>query len=199
MFVYGIKINGASLAVALALILAAAPLHSALADLVVVPSEPSVPDLAGDWRLALLDDDRVSREINLTLYQAQKEVFGWGNMTTGNVSHAVVAGGSLEEDNLDLYMISEAGDFMLKLLFKVCDDDSISGDYEVYSSDGVVISGRGSVSWHPSSGISISFGSGFGVKPKPTLISNNSSSINTGSEGTGSNNFDSNGASNEEL
>lgn len=150
-------------AAALVLILAIVVLPSSAANnsgLVVEPSEPSVPDLAGDWRLTLLDDDNISREVNLTLYQAEKEVFGWGNMTADNVTRRMVAGGSLEEDFLNLYLITEEVDLLFRLTFKV-GDDSMSGDYRGYSSDGAVINGNGSGYWYPPSGTAA------GLGPKP--------------------------------
>lgn len=149
MFGYGIAWKSGSAAV-LALIFMAIILPFTAADdsgAVVVPLETSMQDLAGSWSLALIDDDNVTRDVNLTLYQTEGAVFGRGNLTADNMTRAVAVGGFLEGDGLNLNLISEEGDFIFNLAFTV-DEGSISGDYRGYFSDGSEISGSGSGSWY---------------------------------------------------
>lgn len=178
-FVYGIKINGPGLAVALALILALIALSSAAAEepgLVIVTSKL---DLTGNWRLTLTDENNVTRYVNLTLHQVEREVFGRGNMTTENVTQAVVVGGFFGEDILNLYLIAVEGDLMFKLSFEVHDNEFMLGNYGFYSSDGTEMNGSGSASRYIKGPIEAFFG------PKPpnsTKPSGSSVSKGTSSE-----------------
>jgi len=131
--------------VALALILALVAMSPTAVgeeeNQIIVQLEPLVPDLAGDWALTLEDD--VTRYANLSLYQADGEVFGYGYMTFDNTVQKVAAGGSVEDNTLDLYLISIEEEIMFRLNFTV-DYGSISGYYRGYSADGARISGKGS-------------------------------------------------------
>lgn len=147
------------MAVVLALTLAVIALPSAAAEepgLVIVTSKL---DLTGNWRLTLTYENNVTGYVNLTLHQAEREVFGRGSLTTENITRRVLADGFLERDLLNLYLITEEGDFMLRLYFEVIDDDFMSGNYRVYSSDGSEKIGSGSGSMY------ISNGTAFGIYP----------------------------------
>lgn len=105
---------------------------------VLVPLKQSI---TGDWRLVLEDNE--TRYANLTLYQANDVILGYGNLTSDNSTRKVTAGGSLEGDLLDLLFISEEEDLILRLVFSV-DEECISGDYRGYIKDGEEIRGNGS-------------------------------------------------------
>lgn len=162
---YGIISCGVGTAVTVALFLAAIVLPHASAGLITVPSEHLVPNLAGSWRLTLMGDDNVTREVNLTLSQVDRDLYGNGNLTAAGETRSVVSVGFLEGDVLNLYLIDEGWDSFLRLSFSVV-EDPISGNCIGYSFDddgkmtGKVI-GSGSGSKY----ISGETAAGFGPKP----------------------------------
>lgn len=137
--------------IAAALILILVPIYSAAAEmgnetetadqpgaLVLVPSNP---DVTGEWRLIL--EDNATRYANLTLYQVEDVVFGLGDLTSENSTRAVTAGGSFEENLLELFFISHEEDLILRLV-SVVDGGCLSGDYRGYSKEGEEMRGEAS-------------------------------------------------------
>ncbi|AET63698.1 hypothetical protein [Methanothrix harundinacea] len=129
--------------IATALILILLPASSAAAEmgnetggsdqpgaLVLIPSKQ---DVTGNWRLIL--EDNVTRYANLTLYQADDAVFGYGNLTSENSTRMVSAGGSFEENLLELFFITQEEDLILRLV-SVVDGGCLSGDYRGYAREG---------------------------------------------------------------
>jgi len=104
-------------------------------------TESQIHDLAGNWTL-ILDGD-VTRELELTFHQTDKYVFGYGFLTFDNTTQKVTAGGFVEGDDLNIYLLPVEGDFMFRLAFTI-EDKSISGLYEGYYGDGTRMSGEGS-------------------------------------------------------
>jgi hypothetical protein len=166
----GIKIRlGPVIATALILILL--PASSAAAEMgnetggseqpgamVLIPSKQ---DVTGNWRLIL--EDNATRYANLTLYQADDAVFGYGNLTSENSTRMLTAGGSMESDHLELFFITQEEDLILRLV-SVVDGGCLSGDYRGYAREGEEM--RGNVSGC----MCVSGETKFGPVPPPTPI-----------------------------
>jgi len=135
--------------VALALILTLVSIHSTAAEPdnrteSIAQPEGMVtaslkPNITGDWRLILKDN--VSRYANLTLYQADDNIFGYGNLTSDNATRQVTAGGSFELDLMELFFVSQEEDLILRLV-SVVDEGCLSGDYRGYAKEGEEMSGE---------------------------------------------------------
>lgn len=165
-----IKIRLGSI-IATALILILVPTSSAAAEmdnetggsdqpgaLVLIPSKQ---DVTGNWRLIL--EDNATRYANLTLYQADDVVFGYGNLTSENSTRMVSAGGSFEENLLELFFISQEEDLILRLV-SVVDGGCLSGDYRGYAMEGEEMRGEASGCMY------LSGETKFGPVPPPTPI-----------------------------
>jgi|GEM_PF-6845059 len=92
----------------------------------------------GTWSLDL--KDYMERSLKLTLYQIEDVVTGYGNLNSGKNSMDVTAAGSVSGGSIDLF-ISPSGGLNVYRMRLVQSGQSLSGDYQAYSSDGAVWSG----------------------------------------------------------
>lgn len=95
-------------------------------------------NVTGAWSLEL--KDYMERSLKLTLYQIENVVTGYGNLDSGKNSMDVAAAGSVSGGSIDLF-VSPAGGLSVYRMRLVQSGESLSGDYQAYSSDGAVWSG----------------------------------------------------------
>ena len=95
------------------------------------------PDLQGFWRLELQDGELGYLDLNLL--QNRDAVFGRGVLTRGKTAIGCSATGQIVRDLLYLDVLSE--DLLLYRLILTLADDSLSGGYDAFDSQGGVWTG----------------------------------------------------------
>ncbi|HWQ18954.1 MAG TPA: hypothetical protein VN455_04195 [Methanotrichaceae archaeon] len=103
----------------------------------------------GTWSLEL--KDYMERSLKLTLYQIGDVVTGYGNLDSGTKSTDVAAAGSVSGGSVDLF-VSPAGGLSVYRMRLAQSGQSLSGDYQAYSSDGAVWSGTANAETGEASG-----------------------------------------------
>ncbi|VVB67410.1 Uncharacterised protein [uncultured archaeon] len=97
------------------------------------PSETAVTSAGGSWSFELKDTSK--RDVSLALYQNGKYLFGVGNMRAGDSTLQVAASGSVQDDTMDLDIISSGTITLYKQVLHLS-GDSASGDYQAFSASG---------------------------------------------------------------
>jgi hypothetical protein len=97
------------------------------------PSEPAVASAGGSWSFELNDSSK--KYASLALFQNGKYVYGVGNMREGNNTHQVAASGSVQDETMDLDIISLGTISLYKQALHL-NGDSASGDYQAFSASG---------------------------------------------------------------
>ncbi len=97
------------------------------------PSEQAVTFAGGSWSFELKDTSK--RDVSLSLYQNGKYLFGVGNMRAGDSTLQVAASGSVQDDTMDLDIISSGTVTLYKQVLHLS-GDSASGDYQAFSASG---------------------------------------------------------------
>ncbi len=96
------------------------------------------PDVAGIWSISLMEEE--TRQLDLTLYQADGEVFGEGTMTSKGDSRQVTAAGSAASGLLDLRVVSLGDPALYRVRLSLLTSPA-QGSYVAYSASGLVGSG----------------------------------------------------------
>ncbi|MHC1630849.1 MAG: hypothetical protein ACXQT4_00900 [Methanotrichaceae archaeon] len=112
---------------------------------------PTTADVSGRWSLKLnagtsaqngaiaigSKTNSATESVDLGLYQTGDVVFGWGSMIAEGATIVVTASGSMDENTLNLDLISPEKGILYKLDLNVI-ENSISGSYEAYDIRGAI-------------------------------------------------------------
>jgi hypothetical protein len=98
-------------------------------------------DVAGIWSFTLADEE--TRRLDLTLYQADGEVFGEGTITSTSGTRLVTAAGYVVSNLLDLRVVTLGEPALIRLRLNLL-TSPIQGSYAAYSASG--LAGRGAAS-----------------------------------------------------
>jgi hypothetical protein len=90
-------------------------------------------DVAGNWSFELTDN--LKGDLNLTLFQIGRVVFGYGQIAINDSDLVATASGIIDGNELDLDVVTLEDVTLYKLNLNVA-TRSISGSYVVYSTEG---------------------------------------------------------------
>lgn len=105
----------------------------------IEPGEPlalsgqPLPDVAGIWSFSLADEE--TRRLDLTLYQADGEVFGEGTMTSKSGTKLATAAGYVTSNLLDLHVVTVGDPALYRLRLDLATSPA-QGSYAAYSAAG---------------------------------------------------------------
>lgn len=126
---------------------------------------PRASEAAGVWTVTLVGE--APRRLDLTLYQAEGQIFGEGTMTTGVGLQQVAAAGEVTYNQLDLRCVV-LGEPVLVRLWIGLSTSPAGGRYAVYAPGALLGTGEARGSWAgPPGGASSPLHPG-GVLPPPS-------------------------------
>jgi hypothetical protein len=97
-------------------------------------SEPIPASLGGSWSFTL--NDSVQRDLALTLFQTDSNLFGAGKIREGNNTLDVTVSGSVPTDETVQLDVTTANPISLYKLNLTLSGDMASGDYQAFSPSG---------------------------------------------------------------
>jgi hypothetical protein len=98
-----------------------------------LPPESSVASMGGSWSFELNDSSK--RDVALALFQSGNYVYGAGNMREENSTHQLAASGSIQDETMDLDIITLGTINLYKLTLDLSGDSAV-GDYQAFSASG---------------------------------------------------------------
>lgn len=105
------------------------------ATLELPPAQPMVAaSLGGSWSFTL--NDSVQRDLALTLFQKENDLFGAGKIREGNNTLDVTVSGSVQQDETVKLDITTTNPINLYKLNLTLNGDMASGDYQAFSPSG---------------------------------------------------------------
>lgn len=111
---------------------------SSTAESELPPTETATISVSGSWSFEL--NDSLIRDMALALFQSGEYVYGAGNMREGNTTLQVAASGSVNDNEMDLDIISLGTINLYKLKLEL-NEDLGSGKYLAFSATGETWSG----------------------------------------------------------
>ena len=97
-------------------------------------SEPAPASLGGSWSFTL--NDSVLRDLALTLFQSDSNLFGAGKIREGNNTLDVMVSGMVQNDGTMGLDVTTANPISLYKLNLMLNGDMASGDYQAFSPSG---------------------------------------------------------------
>jgi hypothetical protein len=97
-------------------------------------SQPAAASLAGSWSFTL--NDTVQRDLALTLFQKESDLFGAGKIRVGNNTLDVTVSGSSQKNETAELDITTVGTITLYKLNLNLNGDTATGDYQATSASG---------------------------------------------------------------
>jgi hypothetical protein len=102
------------------------------------PSEPTATSVSGSWSFTLIDT--VQRDLALSMFQNGKDIFGVGNLREGNSTLQVAVSGSVQDETMDIDIISLGTIGLYKLKLDL-NGESAKGDYKAFYTSGESMTG----------------------------------------------------------
>jgi hypothetical protein len=102
------------------------------------PSEPTATSVSGSWSFTLVDS--VQRDLALSMFQNGGDIFGVGNIREGNSTLQVAASGSVQDETMDINIISLGTIGLYKLKLDL-NGESVTGDYQAFYANGESLTG----------------------------------------------------------
>jgi hypothetical protein len=111
---------------------------SAAAQSELPPTETTATSIGGSWSFTLIDS--VQRELALSMFQNGREIFGVGNIREGNSTLQVAVSGSVQDETMDIDIISLGTIGLYKLKLNL-NGESATGDYKAFFTNGESLTG----------------------------------------------------------
>ena len=102
------------------------------------PSEPTATSVSGSWSFTMTDS--VQRDLALSMFQNGRDIFGVGNIREGNSTLQVAVSGSVQDETMDIDIISLGTIGLYKLKLDL-DGESATGDYQAFFTSGKSLTG----------------------------------------------------------
>jgi hypothetical protein len=84
--------------------------------------------------------DSVQRDLALSMFQNGRDIFGVGNIREGNSTLQVAVSGSVQDETMDIDIISLGTIGLYKLKLDL-DGESATGDYQAFFTSGKSLTG----------------------------------------------------------